>query len=109
MINEPILFHAILSLRPGAAFGIDGDTYEGIQWLDTEQTLPPKEQVLAELARLKQEYYDNQYLRDRIHNYPNITDLADAIYHQYKGDNSKMDAYIASVEAVKTQFPKSSN
>ena len=38
--------------------------------------------------------------------YPPLADLADALYWQSKGDNSKMDAYNAAVEAVKQRFPK---
>lgn len=38
--------------------------------------------------------------------YPTDGDFADAIYWQAKGDSSKMDAYIAKVDAVKARFPK---
>lgn len=38
--------------------------------------------------------------------YPPITDLADAIYWQSQGDNSKMEAYNAAVAAIKVQYPK---
>ena len=38
--------------------------------------------------------------------YPPLTDLADALYWQGQGDNSKMDAYQAAVAAVKVKFPK---
>jgi hypothetical protein len=39
--------------------------------------------------------------------YPPLADLADALYWQSHGDNSKMDAYNAAIAAVKAQFPKS--
>jgi len=38
--------------------------------------------------------------------YPPLADLADALYWQSQGDNSKMDAYNAQVAAVKAEFPK---
>ena len=38
--------------------------------------------------------------------YPPMTDLADALYWQSKGDESKMTAYLAAVEAVKLKYPK---
>jgi len=38
--------------------------------------------------------------------YPPLADLADALYWQSKGDDSKMVAYHAAVEAVKARFPK---
>ncbi|MET3135298.1 hypothetical protein AAKU55_005606 [Oxalobacteraceae bacterium GrIS 1.11] len=38
--------------------------------------------------------------------YPPLEDLADALYHQSVGDGSKLDAYLASMAAVKARFPK---
>lgn len=38
--------------------------------------------------------------------YPPLTDLADALYWQSKGDNTKMADYLAKCEAVKAVFPK---
>lgn len=38
--------------------------------------------------------------------YPPLADLADAVYHQSRGGDTKMDAYRACVEAVKIRFPK---
>jgi hypothetical protein len=38
--------------------------------------------------------------------YPSLTDLADALYHQSKGDETKMTAYLAKCEAVKQKYPK---
>lgn len=38
--------------------------------------------------------------------YPSAADLGDALYWQSKGDNSKMEAYLAACERVKAQYPK---
>jgi hypothetical protein len=38
--------------------------------------------------------------------YPPLSDLADALYWQAQGDESKMAAYLAAVQAVKDRFPK---
>jgi len=38
--------------------------------------------------------------------YPPLADLADALFWQSQGDDTKMDAYIAAVAAVKQRFPK---
>lgn len=46
------------------------------------------------------------YVSKRIEAYPPLTDLADALYWQGKGDNSKMEAYLAACEAVKLTYPK---
>jgi hypothetical protein len=48
----------------------------------------------------------NIYKEQRQFEYPPLTDLADALYHQSKGDETKMTAYLAKCEAVKQKYPK---
>ena len=62
--------------------------------------------VSTELARLKAEAKATEYQRKRAPEYPPLTELADALYHQQNGDDSKMTAYLAKVEAVKQKYPK---
>ncbi len=50
----------------------------------------------------------NAYKSKRQAEYPPLTDLADALYHQSKGDETKLTAYLAKCEAVKTKYPKPS-
>ena len=38
--------------------------------------------------------------------YPSSAELGDALYWQSKGDNSRMEAYLAACEAVKQRYPK---
>jgi len=45
-------------------------------------------------------------LAERAAAYPPLADLADALYWQVQGDDSKIAAYMASCAAVKVQFPK---
>lgn len=35
----------ITLLRPGAEWNLRGNTYEGLEWLDTIQTKPTKEEL----------------------------------------------------------------
>ena len=44
---------AITALRPGAECTISGDTYEGITWLDKNQTKPTEEEVNAKITELE--------------------------------------------------------
>ncbi len=54
-----------------------------------------------------QAYIDaNAYKGLRQPEYPPLTDLADALYHQSKGDETKLTAYLAKCEAVKQKYPK---
>lgn len=54
----------------------------------------PKDRRQAELSEQRRQAY------------PPLTDLADALYWQSKGDDALMKAYLAKIEAVKARFPK---
>lgn len=69
-------------------------------------TLPTKEQIDAKAAELEAEWESKEYQRLRAPAYPPVEMLADAIYWQQQGDSSKMEEYLAAVQAVKDQFPK---
>ena len=99
------IIHAVLSLRPGASWFINGDAYEGLQWLEKPvgeggQKKPTQEEVEAEVARLQQEWENNQYQRDRAKEYPSIQDQLDTLYHQ------GYDGWKAMVNEVKNKYPK---
>lgn len=47
---------------------------------------------------------DYQQLRKT--EYPSLTEFADAYYWSQKGDDTKMTAYVAACDAVKTKYPK---
>lgn len=55
---------------------------------------------------LETEFNKTQYQRDRVMEYPPLAELADALYWQSQGDDSKMTAYLAAVDAVKAKYPK---
>ena len=62
--------------------------------------------VDAAAAELAAEAAATQYQRDRQPEYPDLADLADALYWSNQGDNTKLDEYYAKVSAVKTKYPK---
>ena len=43
---------AIMSLKPGAEWVLNGTEYSGLQWLDSSQTKPTESQVTAKIAAL---------------------------------------------------------
>lgn len=124
MIFEPNLSGALRSLAPGASFvsqntgDLEAD-YAATEWLDDSE-MPTLAAVQAELNRIKSNIPDEatyealvveqlaltEYQRLRAPEYPPLTDLADAIYWQQQGDDSKMAAYVAACEAVKAKYPK---
>lgn len=46
------IVEAIQALCPGAEWNMRGDTYDGLEWLDTKQPKPTEEEVFIEIARL---------------------------------------------------------
>ena len=99
----PIKVDALHSLRPNAEWVLRGDDLE---WLDAVQTQPTEAEIQAELTRLQADYAATQYQRDRQPEYPDLADLADALYWSNQGDNTKLDEYYTKVSAVKTKYPK---
>ena len=91
---------AIINLRPNAKWSVDGNTYVGITWLDTEQTKPTEAEIAAEITRLQADYAAKHYQRDRAAAYPSFADQFDLLYH------GGYDAWKASIDAVKQEYPK---
>jgi hypothetical protein len=95
---------AVLTLRPGASFTIDGEQkYENIIWNSKDLEKPSKIEVLNELNRLQEEYDFKEYQRLRSKEYPPVTDYLDAVV---KGDLAQQQAYIDACLAVKAKYPK---
>lgn len=99
---------ALVSLRPGAQWSLDGDSYEGLKWLEKPvweggQKKPTQAEVEAEVARLQKEWEDTEYQRLRAPEYPPAVDYLDGLV---KGDVEQMQAYIDACLAVKAKYPK---
>ena len=93
---------AIHSLRPGATWSIEED-YASLNWLDETQIKPTEAELITEAARMNQEATDTAYKALRAAEYPPITDYIDGVV---KGDQTQIDAYIATCQAVKSKYPK---
>ena len=59
-------------------------------------------------AAIDSDYAKIKYKDDRKPLYPPIEEFADAMYWNSKGDSSKLTAYYAACEKVKTDNPKPS-
>jgi hypothetical protein len=62
--------------------------------------------IVVETLKLQKIAELYSYRGKRAQEYPNLTDLADAVYWQANGDNTKMQEYLANVAAVKEKYPK---
>lgn len=48
-----MIAQAIVNLRPGAQWALNGDTLAGLDWLDASQQRPTDAEILAEVERLE--------------------------------------------------------
>jgi hypothetical protein len=102
-----MLDQALLSLRPGAEWTLNGDTYEGLVWLDTVQQKPTLEEINEEIERLTIEFNSKQYQRDRAVNYPNVKEQLDMIWHAINQDKlDKTSDFYLALKSVKDTHPK---
>jgi hypothetical protein len=99
---------ALQNLRPGASWEVNGDTYSGIVWREGNTTdIPTEQEIVNEIARLKQVNLNTQYKRDRMHEYPAIADQLDMLWHAMDtGALTKVDAFYDAIKAVKDANPK---
>lgn len=51
-------------------------------------------------------HHKGDYVKRRQEEYPDLAELADALYWEAKGDKTKMKAYLDKCDQVKTKFPK---
>lgn len=98
----PDIVDALQSLRPKAEWSLKGNSYEGLQWLDEIQSKPTENEVEREIQRLQEEYSTKEYQRQRLKEYPAITDQLDAIW---KGGDA-YEEMLARVMEVKEKYPK---
>lgn len=103
------LTQAVIALGNGKGFQLTGATYDDfvVESADPENPVVfDRDAVITKARELEAEYNSKDYQRKRQPEYPNLADLADALYWSSKGDNTKLDAYYAACEAVKTKYPK---
>ena len=96
-----MIAQALVKLRPGSSWEVIGDdVYENINWKDTVQSKPTKQEVEDKVAELIQARKDIQYQKDRRKEYPSIPDQLDTLYH------NGLDAWKAQIKTVKDKYPK---
>ena len=83
---------------------------DGFGAFDKDNKVISLEQSKIDAARatIDSDYAKVKYKDDRKPLYPSLGDFADAMYWNSKGDSSKLTAYYAACEKVKTDNPKPS-
>ena len=96
---------AIIKAYPDAAIVDDGT---GVFKEDGTQISLDQSKIDSARATLDAEAAATAYQSTRQPLYPSLGDFADAMYWNSKGDSSKLTAYYAACEKVKTDNPKPS-
>ena len=96
---------AIIKAYPDAAVVDDGT---GAFKEDGTQISLDQSKIDSARATLDAEAAATAYQSTRQPLYPSLGDFADAMYWNSKGDSSKLTAYYAACEKVKTDNPKPS-
>ena len=97
-------YTAILILNyPGTQWSLNGDSYDGLTWLDSTPK-PTQEELDALWGPLLAERARTAYIDLRVAEYPPIGDQLDALW---KGGDAAAEMLVI-VQAVKTKYPKSS-
>lgn len=104
-----MISRAIASLYPECQFIMENEDYNTIQWIVEPSEVPSIQQINEEIERIKIADTQNEYRQFRKLEYPELADFADAYYWAQQGDNTKMDEYLAKIQAIKEKYPKVNN
>ena len=97
---------AIFKAYGDQIFTLDG--VEGAKDANGNTITLDQTKIDAARATLDADYAKVKYKDDRKPLYPPLEDFADAMYWNSKGDSTKLQAYYAACEKVKTDNPKPS-
>lgn len=93
-----MIAEALQSLRPGSKWYIENGVYDGIIWIDENQTKPTKAEVDLEVERLTElKYADN-----RKKEYPSIGDQLDDLFKA----GLFSEEMASKIQAIKDKYPK---
>jgi hypothetical protein len=101
----PLDFEAIRKAYPNA---VTIDDEAGAFDKDGKSVTLEQSKIDAARTTLNSEFAAVKYKTDRQPLYPSLGDFADAMYWNSKGDSTKLEAYYAACEKVKTDNPKPS-
>jgi hypothetical protein len=109
--NQITISDALLSLVPTGEFVVVGDTYDGINWLETNQVpLPSKEEIELEIENLRLRYESLEYQRKRKEKYPPLEEQLDMLWHSMnENENIKLEPFYSTIKEIKDNYPKTIN
>ena len=95
------IVEAIRRIDPSVSATVKNNEYDTIEWLKGGPI--PKDQIDAEIVKLKAEYNTKQYQRDRATSYPSIQEQLDMQYWDSVNGTTK---WKDAITKVKTDNPK---
>ena len=99
--TAPNSFDAVISLVSDAKFAIQGTNILTLDGPSGKQ--PTKSEIEAELAKLKTDYTNKKYQRDRSIVYDSIQEQLAQIYWDKKNGTNK---WVEAIDKVKSDNPK---
>lgn len=99
MITIP---EALQSLTPGAEWVLRGETYDGLEWLDTKQAKPTEEAINAEIAVLQAALPNKIAKENRAAAYKLE---ADPLFFKAQRGEATQQEWLDKVEEIKQRFP----
>ena len=105
MTESPNRADALTKLCPGAKWVVQdiGGPNETVDWEDTDQLEPSKEEVDKMLGELQKEFSAQEYARNRQAEYPSVGDQLDMLMKDMRDGTT---THQESCEAVKDKYPK---
>lgn len=94
---------ALQELYPGTQWAVSGTDYDSLQWAEwNTSTKPTKKELDAKVVELCERWEYTRYRRDRVKEYPSISDQLDALW---KGGEAA-EEMLKTVMEIKSKFPK---
>ena len=97
--EQEFAVESVLSIHPNAGFSI-GETYESLTWLSTDTNKPTEKEFDDALVKVKSDWANNEYARQRALAYPRWQEQMDLLYH------SGVEGLKAELKKTKDKYPK---
>lgn len=91
---------AICNLRPNSTWELHRPDYSSLVWKDETKEPPSHDEVALEMAAIERQYDADEWKRNRVAEYPPVSDQLDMIFHQ------GIDSWREFIQQIKTRIPK---
>jgi len=91
----------LTAIRPGAQWSLNGDTYDGLTWLD-DSPKPTKKTLDDAWPQVD---YDNQYAAVEVARRARYQAETDGLFFEAQRDGGDLTAWQAAVDQIKADLP----